>query len=55
MIPCNSAFLEPDSLSPRLLPSEMRSGPDTVTGMDFVILDGDKISQLYAFVERSGD
>ena len=25
--------------------------PDAVTGMDFVILDGDKISQLFAFVE----
>ena len=29
--------------------------PDAVTGMDFVILDGDKISQLYAFVERPDD
>jgi len=28
---------------------------DAVTGMDFVIVDGDKISQLYAFVERPGD
>ncbi len=28
---------------------------DAVTGMDFVILDGDKISQLYAFVERPLD
>jgi hypothetical protein len=26
--------------------------PDAVTGMDFVILDRDKIGQLYAFVER---
>lgn len=26
--------------------------PDAVTGMDFVIFDGDKISLLYAFVER---
>jgi len=26
--------------------------PDVVTGMDFVILDGDKIGALYAFVER---
>lgn len=29
--------------------------PDAVTGMDFVILDGDKISRLYAFVERPRD
>ena len=29
--------------------------PDAVTGIDFVILDGDKTSQLYAFVERPGD
>ncbi len=29
--------------------------PDAVTGMDFVTLDGDKISQLYAFVERPDD
>jgi len=26
--------------------------PDAVTGMDFVILDDDKIGQLFAFVER---
>ena len=25
--------------------------PDAMTGMDFVILDGDKISELFAFVE----
>jgi hypothetical protein len=25
--------------------------PNAVTGMDFIILDGDKISQLFAFVE----
>jgi SnoaL-like domain len=29
--------------------------PDAVTGMDFVILDGDKIRRLYAFVERPGE
>jgi hypothetical protein len=27
--------------------------PDVVTGLDFVIFDGGKISQLYAFVETT--
>lgn len=26
--------------------------PDAVTGMDLLLIDGDSISQLYAFVER---
>jgi hypothetical protein len=29
--------------------------PDAVTGMDFVVLDGDKVSQLFAFVEPPVD